>query len=197
MEGLFCRVHSMACQLAWADFEGYRKMTKGSKEGWLTANVWQWGLYHSTALQKHFLQMCKFFYIIRYSSVKWSVTFNLDPQYSNPLEQTLLWNWESVLKLVPHTLLHDQMILLYNQTFFEHLWSCPAKVMKMKNVRITIKNAVYQTLLSVRMDTEELEKEGDKILEIAISYVQDGTYPPDLSKDRKSCKKTCCCIVCA
>ena len=46
-------------------------------------------------------------------------------------------------------------------------------------------------------DTEELEKEGDKILEIAISYVQDGTYPPDLSKDRKSCKKTCCCIVCA
>ena len=67
----------------------------------------------------------------------------------------------------------------------------------MKNVRITIKDAVYLALLSVRMDTvQELEKEGDKILEIAISYVQDGTYPPDLSKDRKSCKKTCCCIVC-
>ena len=48
--------------------------------------------------------------------------------------------------------------------------------MKTKNVRITIKDAVYLTLLFFRMDTvQELEKEGDKILEIALSYVQDGT----------------------
>ena len=50
--------------------------------------------------------------------------------------------------------------------------------MKSKNVRTAVKDAVYLTLLSVRMDTcQELEKEGDKILEIAISYAQDGTYP--------------------
>ena len=31
----------------------------------------------------------------------------------------------------------------------------------------------------------EERKEGDLILELAIQYVQDGTYPPSLSKDKK------------
>ena len=31
----------------------------------------------------------------------------------------------------------------------------------------------------------EERKEGDLILELAIQYVQDGTYPPSLSKGKK------------
>ena len=46
-------------------------------------------------------------------------------------------------------------------------------------------------------DCEEIVEKEDKILELAICYVQNGTYPPGLSRDKKrDIRKRATTVVC-